>query len=68
MAETIAFHEAIPGHHLDRTIAVELKDVPQIQREYATTAFVEGWGLYSEQLADEMGLFSDDFSAVGTVG
>ena len=68
VAETIAFHEAIPGHHLDRTIAVELKDVPQIQREYATTAFVEGWGLYSEQLADEMGLFSDDFQQLGRLG
>lgn len=67
-AETIAFHEAIPGHHLDRTIATELTDVPQFQRLYSTTAFVEGWGLYSEQLADEMGLFSDDIQQLGRLG
>lgn len=67
-AETIAFHEAIPGHHLDRTIATELKDVPQFQRLYSTTAFVEGWGLYSEQLADEMGLFSSDVQQLGRLG
>ena len=53
-AESVAFHEAIPGHHLDRTIAVELQDVPNFQKYVASTAFVEGWGLYSEQLANEM--------------
>ena len=45
-AESVAFHEAIPGHHLDRTIAVELQDVPDFQKYVASTAFVEGWGLY----------------------
>ena len=67
-ADTLAFHEAVPGHHLDRTIAAELKDVPQIQREYATTAFVEGWGLYSEQLGNEMGLITDDVQHLGRLG
>ena len=66
--ETLAFHEAIPGHHLDRTIATELKDVPQLQRKYSTTAFVEGWALYAEELADEMGLFSNDIQLLGWLG
>jgi len=67
-AESVAFHEAIPGHHLDRTIAVELEDVPDFQRYTASTAFVEGWGLYSEQLANEMGLYSNDVQQLGRLG
>ncbi len=67
-AESVAFHEAIPGHHLDRTIAVELKDVPEFQKYVASTAFVEGWGLYSEQLANEMGLYSNDVQQLGRLG
>jgi len=67
-AESVAFHEAIPGHHLDRTIAVELQDVPNFQRYVASTAFVEGWGLYSEQLANEMGLYSNDVQQLGRLG
>ena len=67
-AESVAFHEAIPGHHLDRTIAVELKDVPNFQKYVASTAFVEGWGLYSEQLANEMGLYSNDVQQLGRLG
>ncbi|MDB2326547.1 DUF885 domain-containing protein [Candidatus Actinomarina sp.] len=67
-AESVAFHEAIPGHHLDRTIAVELQDVPNFQKYVASTAFVEGWGLYSEQLANEMGLYSNDVQQLGRLG
>ena len=67
-AESVAFHEAIPGHHLDRTIAVELQDVPNFQRYTASTAFVEGWGLYSEQLANEMGLYSNNVQQLGRLG
>ena len=67
-AESVAFHEAIPGHHLDRTIAVELQDVPEFQKYVASTAFVEGWGLYSEQLANEMGLYSNDVQQLGRLG
>ena len=67
-SESVAFHEAIPGHHLDRTIAVELQDVPDFQRYVASTAFVEGWGLYSEQLANEMGLYSNDVQQLGRLG
>ena len=67
-SESVAFHEAIPGHHLDRTIAVELQDVPDFQKYVASTAFVEGWGLYSEQLANEMGLYSNDVQQLGRLG
>ena len=67
-AESVAFHEAIPGHHLDRTIAVELQDVPEFQKYVASTAFVEGWGLYAEQLANEMGLYSNDVQQLGRLG
>ena len=67
-AESVAFHEASPGHHLDRTIAVELQDVPDFQRYVASTAFVEGWGLYAEQLANEMGLYSNDVQQLGRLG
>ena len=67
-AESVAFHEAIPGHHLDRTIAVELQGVLDFQRYTASTAFVEGWGLYSEQLANEMGLYSNDVQQLGRLG
>jgi len=67
-AESVAFHEAIPGHHMDRTIASELKGVPEFQKHTASTAFVEGWGLYSEQLANEMNLYSDNIQQLGRLG
>ncbi|MGF6886676.1 uncharacterized protein (DUF885 family) [Nocardia sp. GAS34] len=62
----IAYHEAIPGHHLQLTIAGELENVPRFQRQSLTnTAFVEGWALYTERLADEMGLYADDLARIG---
>ncbi|WP_246181312.1 DUF885 domain-containing protein [Nocardia ninae] len=62
----VAFHEAIPGHHLQLTIANELDHLPRFQRQsYANTAFVEGWALYTERLADEMGLYEDDLGRLG---
>ncbi|MFF0491503.1 DUF885 domain-containing protein [Nocardia sp. NPDC004068] len=62
----IAYHEAIPGHHLQLTIANELTGVPRFQRQsFANTAFVEGWALYTERLADEMGLYPDDLARIG---
>ncbi|CAN5574453.1 hypothetical protein BH20ACT2_BH20ACT2_10860 [soil metagenome] len=65
-AEAIAFHEAIPGHHLQIAIATELDDVPEFQRfSLSNTAYVEGWALYTERLADEMGLYSDDLARIG---
>ncbi|HSL59909.1 MAG TPA: DUF885 domain-containing protein [Acidimicrobiales bacterium] len=65
-AETIAFHEAIPGHHLQLAIASELAGLPAFRRlGTGNTAFVEGWGLYAERLADEMGLYSSDEQRLG---
>ncbi|MFE9327119.1 DUF885 domain-containing protein [Nocardia sp. NPDC052278] len=62
----VAYHEAIPGHHLQLTIANELDQLPRFQRQsFANTAFVEGWALYTERLADEMGLYDDDLARVG---
>ena len=63
---SIAFHEAIPGHHLQLAIATELADVPRFRRfSLANTAYVEGWGLYSERLAEEMGLYRSDLERIG---
>ncbi|HEX6196367.1 MAG TPA: DUF885 domain-containing protein [Jiangellaceae bacterium] len=63
---SIAFHEAIPGHHLQLAISTEREDLPSFRRmSYSHTAYVEGWGLYSERLADEMGLYADDIDRLG---
>ncbi|ALG15365.1 hypothetical protein AOZ06_37850 [Kibdelosporangium phytohabitans] len=64
-AETMAFHEAVPGHHLQVTRAQGLRDLPMLRRLPLSTAYVEGWGLYAERLADEMGLYSDELSRIG---
>jgi uncharacterized protein (DUF885 family) len=64
-AEALAFHEAVPGHHLQVAIGQELEQLPAFRRHAETTAFVEGWGLYSERLADEMGLYSGDLDRIG---
>jgi uncharacterized protein (DUF885 family) len=64
-AEALAFHEAIPGHHLQVAIAQELTSVPEFRKHMGTTAFVEGWALYTERLADEMGLYSSDLDRIG---
>jgi uncharacterized protein (DUF885 family) len=64
-AESIAFHEAIPGHHLQIAISQELEDLPDFQRHDGATSYIEGWGLYAERLADEMGLYSDDVALLG---
>jgi uncharacterized protein (DUF885 family) len=63
---SVAYHEAIPGHHLQLAIATELDGVPAFQRlSHGNTAYVEGWGLYAERLADEMGLYADDLERIG---
>lgn len=64
-AESIAFHEAIPGHHLQIAISQELEDLPEFQRHDGATSYIEGWGLYAERLADEMGLYSGDLDRLG---
>jgi len=67
-AASVAFHEAIPGHHLQLAIATELTDVPQFQRfSISNTAYVEGWGLYAERLAEEMALYTTDLDRLGMI-
>jgi uncharacterized protein (DUF885 family) len=64
-AEAVAYHEVIPGHHLQVGLAQELPDLPALRRSAPINAFAEGWGLYAERLADEMGLYSGDLARLG---
>ena len=64
-AQSIAFHEAVPGHHLQIAISQELDGIPEFQRHDGATAYIEGWGLYAERLADEMGLYSGPLDRLG---
>ena len=64
-AETVAFHEAVPGHHFQLTIALEAKDLHLARRVAVDVACAEGWGLYAERLADEMGLYGGDLDRLG---
>jgi uncharacterized protein (DUF885 family) len=64
-AEVLAFHESIPGHHLQIAISQELQGLPAFRKFGGTTAFVEGWGLYSERLSAEMGLYSGALDSIG---
>jgi uncharacterized protein (DUF885 family) len=66
--ETIAYHEGIPGHHMQVAIQQELSSVPQFRTQTLYTAYVEGWGLYAERLGKEMGGFKDPYSDFGRLG
>lgn len=63
--ETLAYHEAIPGHHFQLAIQQELKGLPTFRRLVPFTAYAEGWALYAEKLAWENNLFSDEYSVLG---
>lgn len=65
--ESIHFHEGIPGHHFDRSLAAELEGIPTFRRYSQMFAHTEGWGLYSERLADEMGLYTGPTDRLGMV-
>jgi uncharacterized protein (DUF885 family) len=65
--EALTWHESIPGHHLQIAIAQELGQLPMFRKLEGSTAFVEGWALYTEKLADEMGLYSTDTDRLGKV-
>jgi len=65
--EALTWHESVPGHHLQIAIAQELGALPAFRKLDGSTAFVEGWALYTERLADEMGLYSSDLDRLGKV-
>jgi len=63
--EDIAYHEGIPGHHLQISIAQELTGLPEFRKYYGNTAYVEGWGLYAERLGKDVGFYTDPYSDYG---
>lgn len=63
---TLSYHEAVPGHHLQVMLALESQDIPLIRRRGGFSGYSEGWALYTEQLADEMGMYDGD--PLGQVG
>lgn len=63
--EALAYHEGIPGHHMDRSIAQELTGIPKFRKFGGYTAYVEGWGLYSEFIPKEMGLYANPYADYG---
>ncbi|QNI38245.1 DUF885 domain-containing protein [Edaphobacter albus] len=63
--EAVAYHEGVPGHHLQISIAQELTGLPEFRKQEYFTAYTEGWGLYSERLGKEIGFYQDPYSDYG---
>jgi prolyl oligopeptidase len=65
--EVLSIHEAVPGHHLQISLQMELEEMPNFRKYSGFTAFTEGWGLYSESLGYEMGFYKDPYSKFGAL-
>lgn len=63
--EALAYHEGIPGHHMQRAVTQELDGIPDFQKYASFTAYTEGWGLYTEELGKDMGFYQDPYSDFG---
>jgi uncharacterized protein (DUF885 family) len=63
--EALAYHEGIPGHHMQRAVTQELEGIPNFQKYASFTAYTEGWGLYTEELGKDMGFYQDPYSDFG---
>ncbi|MCL9982166.1 MAG: DUF885 domain-containing protein [Erythrobacter sp.] len=66
--EALAYHEGLPGHHLQRSVQGALGDLPAFRRFGGVTAYSEGWGLYTEELGKDMGFYTDPYSDFGRLG
>lgn len=65
--EPLSLHEAVPGHHLQISIAKELGELHDLRKNLRYTAYVEGWGLYAETLGYEMGFYTDPYAKIGQI-
>jgi uncharacterized protein (DUF885 family) len=68
LQQALAYHEGIPGHHMQIAIAQELKGLPEFRTLGRHTAFIEGWGLYAEEIPKELGLYTDPYKEFGQLG
>jgi uncharacterized protein (DUF885 family) len=66
--EAIAYHEGIPGHHMQRSVAQQMTGLPQFRQHVSNSGYIEGWALYAEQLGKEVGFYQDPASDYGRLG